>query len=248
MSQKKASSVRHTPQPQSNKATYVLGGIAFVAVVAVIVVAIVWQRGDDAPRNDGYGAVRNPAVELTVLDDGVVQLSAPGAERTVDIFEDPLCPFCGELEVKHGQELAQKIDEGVVEVRYHLLNFLDPSSGSGDYSTRATAASHCVAETGDARAYSQFHAGLFDPSFQPAEGADSDRTDDELADLARSSGAPEPAAECIVSGELREAASADAAAGREALAESGAAGTPGVVVDGQVVDALGDSEWLESVS
>ncbi len=83
--------------------TYVLGGIAFVVVVVVIGVAIMWQSGSDAPRNDGYGTVKNPAVELSLPGDGVVQLSRPEAQRVIDVFEDPMCPFCGDLEVKHGQ-------------------------------------------------------------------------------------------------------------------------------------------------
>ncbi|MBY4128824.1 DsbA family protein [Rhodococcus fascians] len=228
--------------------TYVLGAIAFLAVVVVVVVAIMWQSGSDEPRNDGYGSVKNPEVELSLPGDGVVQMARPGAPRVIDVFEDPMCPFCGDLEVKHGQELAQKIDDGVVSVKYHLVNFLDPQSASGDYSTRGVAASHCVATTENARVYSAFHSGLFDPEFQPKEGADSDRTDAELADLARSSGASELAVECIVSGVQRDTAVADANTGRDALAASGARGTPGVLVDGQVVDALGDSEWLSSVN
>jgi hypothetical protein len=53
--------------------------------------------------------------------------------------------------------------------------------------------------------------------------------------------------ECITTGAQRDAAVADATTGRDALAASGARGTPGVLVDGQVVDALGDSEWLATV-
>ncbi|MFY2787060.1 DsbA family protein [Rhodococcus sp. MALMAid1271] len=248
MSQKKISSTKHTPQATSNTVTYVLGGIAFLVVVVVIVVAIRWQSGSDAPRNDGYGTVKNPEVELSLPGDGVVQLARPGAQHVIDVFEDPMCPFCGDLEVKHGQELAQKIDDGVVGVNYHLVNFLDGRSASGDYSTRAVAASHCVAASENARVYSAFHAGLFDPEFRPEEGGDSDRSDADLADLARTNGAGDPTEECIVSGAQRDAAIADSNTGREALAASGARGTPGVLVDGQVIDALGDSEWLANIN
>ncbi|SNT32829.1 DsbA family protein [Rhodococcoides kyotonense] len=249
MSQKK-SGVKHTPQPTSSTSTYILAGVALVVVVVVVVVAILWQRGDDAPRNDGYGSVNNPAVELTVLDDGVVQLGRPGAATTVDLFEDPMCPFCGQLEVKHGQELAQKIDDGVLTVRYHMvvLPGLDAVSASKNYSSRAVAASHCVAESENAVVYSAFHAGLFSADFQPEENADTDRSDSELADLARSSGASDTTVDCITSGALTEQAATDAATGREALAATGASGTPGVVVDGTVVDALRDSGWVESIS
>lgn len=247
VSQKKVSSTKYTPQPTSSKSTYILFGVALVVVIVVIVVAILWNRGSDEPRNDGYGTVRNPAVELSVVDAGVVQVGRPDAGTVIDLYEDPLCPFCGELEVGHGQELAQKIDDGIVTVRYHLLNFLDGSSATGTYSSRAVAASHCVAESENAVVYSAFHSGLFSANFQPAEGGDSDRTDDELAQLARDSGSADATASCIVDGSRSEAAAADAAAARTALSESGAKGTPGVIIDGQVVDALGDSSWLEKI-
>ncbi|WP_338892933.1 DsbA family protein [Rhodococcus sovatensis] len=249
MSQNRTSGAKYTPRPTSNTFTYVLAGIALVVVVAVVVVAILWQRGGDEPRNDGYGSVKNAAVGLTVLDDGVVQLGVPGAAHTVDIFEDPMCPFCGELEVKHGQELAQKIDEGSVTVRYHMvvLPQLNQVSASGNYSSRAVAASHCVAESADAIVYSAFHATLFSAEFQPEENGDADHTDSELADMAKQSGADDSVAECITSGEQADTAAADAETARAALASAGAAGTPGVLVDGQIVDALSDSSWVESI-
>lgn len=247
MSQKKVSSTKYTPQATSSRSTYILFGVALVVVIVVIVVAIAWNRGSDAPRNDGYGTVRNATVELSVGDAGVVQVGRASAGTVIDLYEDPLCPFCGELEVAHGQELAQKIDDGIVSVRYHLLNFLDGSSASGTYSSRAVAASQCVAESESAVVYSAFHSAMFSADFQPPERGDSDRTDAELAQLARDSGAGDTTAQCIAGGSRSAAAAADAATARTALAESGAKGTPGVIIDGQVVDALGDSSWLEKI-
>lgn len=262
MSQKRISSTKYTPRPTSSTATYVLAAVAVVVVVIVVVVAIVWQRGDDAPRNDGYGSVKNSAVEVVVLADGVVQLAIPQAVKSssadseppgptpmVDIFEDPMCPFCGQLEVEYGQELAQKMDEGVLGVRYHLvvLPQLDAASASGNYSSRAVAASHCVAESDNAIVYSAFHSTLFSADFQPAENGDNDHSDAELADMARENGASDEAVRCITSGAMAETAAADADTARAALASTGAAGTPGVLVDGQIVEALRDSGWVESI-
>ncbi len=252
MSNKKT---KYTPQPTSSTATYVLAAVALVVVVIVVAVAIAWQRGGDEPRNDGYGSVKNPAVESAVSADGAVQLATPpkaGAEAIpiVDIFEDPLCPFCVQLEVEHGQELAQKIDDGVLAVRYHMvvLPQLDAASPSGNYSSRAAAASRCVAESENAVVYSAFHATLFSAGFQPAENGDSDHSDVELADMARDSGASNDTSQCITSGAMAEPAAADAETARAALAASGAAGTPGVLVDGELVEALRDSGWVEAIA
>ncbi|MDJ0392043.1 thioredoxin domain-containing protein [Rhodococcus sp. G-MC3] len=249
MSQKRTSNTKYTPQPTSNRFTYILAGVALLVVVVVVVVAILWQRGGDEPRNDGYGSVNNSAVELVVQGDGVVQLAVPGASRTVDIFEDPMCPFCGQLEVKHGQELAQKIDNGTIGIRYHMvvLPQLNEASASGNYSSRAVAASHCVSNSADAVVYSAFHATLFSSEFQPKENGDTDHSDAELADMAKQNGASEEIADCITSGSMATVAAADAETARAALAASGAAGTPGVLVDGSLVDALRDSGWVESI-
>ncbi|MEV0946125.1 DsbA family protein [Rhodococcus sp. NPDC049939] len=235
---------KYNPQPESSRSTYILGGLA-VAIIAVLVIGgVLWQSNRSEPRNAGYGSVQNSEVQVTKQENGVVLLGRPDAAVTIDLFEDPMCPYCGELEHQSGQELAQAIDEGKVAVRYHILNFLDQLSASGDYSTRAVAASQCVADTGDAIAYSAFHAELFSPANQPQENGSTDHTNDDLAQMAREAGANDAAVQCISSGANVNQAAIDAEAGRQALAASGAQGTPAVVKDGTVIDALSNPNWV----
>ncbi|PTR31763.1 protein-disulfide isomerase [Rhodococcus sp. OK519] len=248
MSSKKPKSAKYNPQPTSSKATYIVGGLAIVVIAALVIGGILLTRDSDKPRNEGYGAVQNSAVQVTMGDAGVVRLGLPDATNTIDVFEDPMCPYCAQLEEKHGQEVAQAIDEGKLAVNYHILNFLNRLSASGDYSTRAVAASQCVAQTGDAVAYSKFHGELFSPANQPAESGKSDLSNEDLAKLAKDAGANEAAVNCITSGERMQQAAADAETGRQALAASGATGTPAVVHNGQVIDALGDPDWVSQVS
>lgn len=248
MSSKNPKSVKYTPQPTSSKTTYIIGGLAIVVIAALVIGGILLTRDSEKPRNEGYGAVQNAAVEVTMEDAGVVRLGLPDVTNTIDVFEDPMCPYCAQLEQKHGQEVAQAIDEGKFAVRYHILNFLNRLSASGDYSTRAVAASQCVAQTGDAIAYSKFHAELFSPDNQPAENGKSDLSNEDLAALAKDAGADEKAGNCITGGERMQQAAADAETGRAALAASGATGTPAVVHNGQVVDALGNPDWVSQVS
>ncbi|WP_137724361.1 thioredoxin domain-containing protein [Prescottella subtropica] len=247
MSSKKPKSVKYNPQPTSSKTTYIIGGLAIVVIAALVIGGILLTKNNDEARNAGYGAVRNPAVQVTTEDAGVVRLGLPDVTNAIDVFEDPMCPFCAQLEEKHGQEVAQAVDEGKIAVRYHVLNFLDRLSASGDYSTRAVAASQCVAQTGDAIAYSAFHGELFSPDNQPAEKGKSDLSNDDLARLAKDAGA-ESATSCITSGERMEQAAADAETGRQALSASGATGTPAVVHNGAVIDALGNPSWVAEVS
>lgn len=248
MSSKKPKSVKYNPQPTSSKATYIVGGLAIVVIAALVIGGILLTKSSDEPRNAGYGAVQNSAVQVTMEDAGVVRLGLPDVTNTIDMFEDPMCPFCAQLEEKHGQEVAQAVDEGKLAVRYHILNFLNRLSASGDYSTRAVAASQCVAQTGDAIAYSKFHGELFSPANQPPENGKSDLSNEDLAKLAKDAGANEAAVNCITSGERMQQAAADAETGRAALAASGATGTPAVIHNGQDIDALGNPDWVSQVS
>ena len=73
-----------------------------------------------------------------------------------------------------------------------MLNFLNPRSFSGDYSTRAAAALLCVAQEGGTQPglYLAYHSALFATDNQPAESGTADLTNEQLAELATSIGAP----------------------------------------------------------
>lgn len=248
MSSKKVKPVKYNPQPGSSRSTYILGGLALLVIAAIVIGGVFWQSSRNKPRNEGYGAVQNSAVQVQLQDAGVVRLGLPEAQTTIDLYEDPMCPYCAELENKNGQEIAQAIDGGKLAVRYHTLNFLNQLSASRDYSTRAVAALQCVAQSGDAIAYSKFHAALFSHGTQPAERGSSDHSNDDLAQIARDAGASDAAAQCIANGTNVTQAATDAETGRQTLAASGAAGTPAVIHNGTVIDALGNPNWVAQLS
>lgn len=244
MNAKKVTPAKYQPEATSSKFTYILGGIAVIVVAVLVIGGVLWTSGGSDARNDGYGAVSGADVAVTLEDGGSILVGTPDAGTTIDVFEDPLCPYCGEFEHKFGQELAQSVDEGDLAVRFHMLAFLDPRSDSGDYSTRAVAAAQCVAETGDAGAFWTFHAEIMSPDTQPAPGGSSDHDNAALAQMARDAGASEEAAACIENGSGVEQARASSDAGRELLATTGAEGTPAVVHGDTVIDALGNDNWL----
>ncbi|MDI9917934.1 DsbA family protein [Rhodococcus sp. IEGM 1379] len=238
-----AQNKKYTPEPVSSRPTYIIGGLAIVVIAALVFGGIWWQSSKNKVQNEGYGSVQNSEVVVTVQANGVVLLGKPDARTTLDIFEDPLCPACAALEHLSGQAVAEAIDNGDIAVRYHMLNFLNKASSSGDYSTRAGAALMCVAQDGNAIAYSRLHTALFSPDNQPAESGKSDHSNDELASLATENGASPAAATCISSGVNVEAAAANAAAASEALSAAGSTGTPTVVADGKIVSTK-NSDWV----
>ncbi|WP_280508575.1 DsbA family protein [Nocardia flavorosea] len=236
----------YTPRPMSNGTTYALGGVALALIALIVFFAFRWGTDEAEVRNEGYGPVRNPSVTATVQTDGGVRLGLPEAPKTLEIYEDPMCPGCGSLERLYGQEIAQKIDEGKLAVRYRFVNFLDSKSESGDYSTRASAALQCVAETGSGVTYSKFHDALLNTR-QPDEG--SGLTDDELATIATESGAPRAAHDCITTGARTDQARQQATAALEDLktALDGDAATPSVFDVATKLDTQ-NHEWVQQVA
>nr|WP_318546464.1 hypothetical protein [Mycobacterium lepraemurium] len=99
------------------------------------------------------------AVRLRVLDDGVF-VGSSAAPITLDIFNKPICPPCGSSIRSNAADIDAAVNSRQLAVRYHLLNFLDDKSRSQNYSTRAVAATYCVAAQRDANLYTEL---LFGP-------------------------------------------------------------------------------------
>ena len=229
----------------SNRTQLIIGGVAVLVIGAIIVFGLVLNKQQTAVQAEGYGASTQ---SVATESNGVVTVSKPGAapSLTLDIYEDALCPICAEFERQYGQQINQAIDSGTLAVNYHMLNFLNPSSFSKDYSSRAAAALLCVAQQSGTQAgvYLAFHSALFSPDHQPEEGGSSDLTNDELAALATSSGASAAAAQCTSSGQNVAAAEAAATASSATLsaATGGRVATPTVVKDGVPVSL--SVNWL----
>ena len=165
------------------------------------------------------------AVALKVFDDGV-SIGSSVAPVTIDIFNEPICPPCGSFIRANASDMDTAVNNKKLTVRYHLLNFLDSVSHSKNYSTRAVAATYCVAAQNDPKVYSDFYSGLFASNFQPAEHAPEDRADGELAQLAKSVGADTSVTDCIKSGNELGTAKTKAAAGYAQLNGLNAGATP----------------------
>lgn len=234
---------KYVPQKSSSTTTYILGGIALVVIAVVVIGGVIWQNSRSKPLNEGYGTAHNAALQVQLLPDNTVRLGLPDAKTQIDVFEDPLCPACRVFEERYGQQLAQAVDEGKVAVHYRLIDFLNTKSSSKTYSTRAIAATLCVAESGNAAAFAKFHTELFSAATQPAEGGSSDYTEAQLADLAKEAGAPDSAVQCIASGTKINDAAAAAKAGIEYLQGTTGVATPTVQVDGKQVN-VSDAGWI----
>jgi serine/threonine-protein kinase len=221
-----------------------VGAAAAVAVVGgvAIVVAHPWESSSSRSSSTTSAAPPPDAVELRVLDDGV-SVGSSAASTAIDIFNEPICPPCGSFIRSNAGDIDTAVNNKKLAVRYHLLNFLDDKSHSKNYSTRAVAATYCVAAQNDPKLYTDFYSGLFASNFQPAENAPEDRTDGELAQLAKTVAVDASVIDCIKAGDDVATAKAKAAAGDATLTGLNASGTP-FVWDGTKAVNYQDPTWL----
>ncbi len=151
-------------------------------------------------------------------------IGSADAPHQVVVYEDFLCPYCGQFEAAGHEQLAQLADQGAVQVEYRPIVFL---SGIGPYSERATQIWWLVREKYGDDVAKTFHDLLF--ANQPSEQGPFPSRDDLIA-LAVQAGAN--------ADELKAAAENDEGAAEVAEATSVATGlgvksTPTVTLDGE---------------
>ena len=231
------------PPPGKGK-IWLLVGVVAAVVVVIVAALVIWLILASNPSPPSPPA---NAVKLQVLDDGV-SIGADQAPKTIDIFNEPMCPQCGVFIRTYSTKMQTAIDDKKIAVHYHLLNFLDPKSASGDYSTRAVAAALCVASANDPKLFTDFYAALFASDFQPKENASTDPSNDDLAQRAQSVNAPSSVTDCIKSGQQLDTAKTKASnAGNTLQGLMSQPSTPSVF-DGNTKLDTTDSDWLNHLS
>ncbi|WP_224389481.1 thioredoxin domain-containing protein [Pseudonocardia sp. ICBG1293] len=211
-----------------------LGIGALVLVIALATgVYVLWQNYSKAT-----------AATYPVTRDGVVvKAGNQNAPRTVDLYEDYLCPACKQLENGVGAQLTTALNEGRVRINYHHVVILDERSTPPGYSTRAGNAALCAADAGIFPAY---HSRLY--ADQPVEGS-AGRSVPDLIELGTELGAQGDFAGCVTRQENSRAIAdaTTAAVADPRVAPGGRFGTPTVVIDGVKMD-LSNGDWLSRVT
>ncbi|WP_268112828.1 DsbA family protein [Nocardioides pini] len=191
-----------------------------VGALLVLVVGgyfLVTNLGSDKPDTAPAGASG---------DYGMVVGDADAAKSIV-IYEDFLCPFCGQLEQTVGDKLDAAVEAGEVKVEYRPLPFLERIS---DYSPQAANAFAVVLEESGPEVAKEFHDLLFDN--QPAESGpfpDSDQLVEWAVEAGADEDAVRPGIEDMTFEGWVEAAG-------EAASKAGVNATPTVLVDGKKVE------------
>jgi protein-disulfide isomerase len=202
----------------------------FVAAGVVVVLALVLGIGYAVQSSrDTTGQVATPPAG--VVDDYALPRGDADAPVTVTIYEDFMCPFCGQFEAASRSVLARHVDAGDVRVEYRVLSFLDRASNGTDYSTRSMSALGAVLDAAGPEAALAFHDLLFEN--QPEEGTDG-LSDDELIDLAVEAGATRDQVTAPIEQRKFEQWVRNAT---DAANKAGVSSTPTVLVDDRQLEA-----------
>jgi protein-disulfide isomerase len=170
----------------------------------------------------------------------------PGAAPAqLEIFCDPQCPYCAELESTYGDRLADDLASGRLAVTYRWLTFLD-GRHHNDVSARVSNALFVAADpTTSPTTYQAFVQDLYRHQSSGGPG------NNDIAAMARESGLPDLVADRIAAGDFAVDTAALNDANRARLNEVNpeTPGTPTVydLRANRLVDIQGTG-WLDALS
>lgn len=227
----RAAAIRAEHERKERRSRALVVGAAVIGVLIVVVaIAFGLQSG-----GGGEGQTSNPPANA--VDDYTVSIGDADAPVTVTVYEDLMCPYCGLFEQVSSERLKEYADGGDVQVRYHVVSFLD-SASEDRYSTRAANAIAVVLDTAGPEAAVGLHDALF--ANQPEEGG-AGLSDEEMIDLAVEAGADEEAIRGPIEDLKFEPWVEDST---EAWSKAGFTGTPTVTVNGEKVEFTSADDLL----
>ncbi|KQY98546.1 hypothetical protein ASD19_06825 [Microbacterium sp. Root53] len=202
------------------------------AAVVVLLVAVggiaVWMNNQATARAESPGSA--------VVDTRTGAIAIGEGDDVLDEYVDFMCPICGDFNDIYGETVRDLVAAGELTLNLHPISILDRYSQGTEYSTRAAAATYCVADANPDAVY-PFFESLY--ANQPAEGS-TGLTDEQLIGYAADAGAGD-AESCIAEGEYRDYVTQIT---EETPVQPGAQGigTPTVLLNGEFVALTGDPE------
>ena len=198
-----------------------IGGVALAMILIVggaIVFSVVKKHHDDKKVEQAVAATGSSKYGVIV--------GPESAKHHVVIYEDFLCPFCGEFEQASHDDLAKLAEEGKVRVEYRPFDFL---SSAGDYSARSAEAFSVVLDKSGPEVAKKFHDLLY--QHQPEEKGPFPSNDDILK-LAVEAGANEADVKDAITNADGKGAWVEGAT--QAALDAGVRSTPTILLDGKV--------------
>ncbi|WP_137147090.1 thioredoxin domain-containing protein [Mycolicibacterium sp. CR10] len=168
-----------------------IGLTAIVVIFAVALVLYIVMGADDKPTAGEADPIRVASTTSLIKKEGTDEPKA-----VVSLYEDFLCPACGNFEQQFGPTIGKLIDSGAIAADYYMVSILDRPQND-NYSSRAGGAAYCVASESN-EAFRRFHAALY--AQQPSESGAAFPDNARLVEVARQAGAAGTVPECINKG------------------------------------------------
>lgn len=238
----------------TDRRKFVIGAaVVVVLLIAVVGGVLIYNNQKNTTEGQAIDAV-TPSTSAQAADypvkrdGGVVVVGQADAKVTLDVYEDFLCPACRSFEETYGTDIEQHVEDGTVQVRYHMLPMLNDRSDPPGYSMDSANAGLCAADAGK---FPAFHKSLF--ADQPEEGSRG-WDDQQLAKLGTDLGITSADfTTCVTSGKYDSVVQTnfDEVKQTPHLQQdfpdgSKGFGTPTLAVDQKVVDT-NKSNWLDTL-
>ncbi|MDO9397315.1 MAG: thioredoxin domain-containing protein [Herbiconiux sp.] len=209
---------------QERRRNLMVGGVVAVVLIIVGGVFFLVSQNKNVDTDD-------KTTEAGQSDYGLALGSKDAPDKLV-IYEDFLCPICGEYEATTSDKIAELVAADKLYVDYRPFTLLDRF---GPYSADAASAFGVVLDTSGPEVAKKFHDLLYDD--QPAEDATDFPGADWLLQKAVEAGATEADVKAgIEAGENDFAKNAT----KEAFA-AGVQGTPTVILNGELFNGGPDA-------
>jgi protein-disulfide isomerase len=136
---------------------------------------------------------------LELSEDGFgIVAGFDNAPVRIEIFTEPQCEHCAQLQADFGDQIAYYIGVGALKVTYRPLTFLDEESGG--HSARVSNALFLAAEGSEGQATGTEFQRFVEELWANQEPGGPGPSDDEMADIAKEVGMPDGVASKIADG------------------------------------------------
>jgi len=214
---------------------WIVLGVVLAGLFAALVAYIVRQAqvGEIGAGGSSVPTVSTENGAIPVGQGGVAGQDLDSSRVRLDVYFDFMCPYCQMFEQSQSSMLDELQAQGVVDVYYHPLNFLDRFSRGTQYSLRSASAAALVAQEQPDK-FVDYVRLLF--ANQPKENT-AGLDDATLVALAKQAGVDDAVAERIpdheYAGWVRQAT--------ERASQDGVSFTPEIAINGELQDVNADS-------